>query len=209
MYRKLDEQFEPKDVRRLKIIQLALETCRVSGRVSSYYIFEICRAIESGMLLASIELSTTLLELWIRDLLVIRKLTQTKISDKRELPYHLAKADIVIEGLKRGKSYKEMVIELQKLGVIEQSECEWLMLIFNKIRNPLHHGLSGRLLGHSTSFICLEEDEISKSDKIFAGLFSNSPHDRLNRFERFLDEEVINHLEGVVNFLAAHPIPKC
>ncbi|NRF16514.1 hypothetical protein [Vibrio coralliilyticus] len=209
MYRSIYEQLEDKDVRRLKIVQMGLETCRVPGRVSSYYIFEICRAIESGLLLASFELSTTLLELWLRDLLVVRKLTTLSISDKREIPYHLAQLDMEIEGIKRGMSYRDMVLELQELEVIEQSEREWLMHIFNNVRNPLHHGLSGKLIGRRAPSILKYKENITTQDKILASIFGgfDSPHRRLDNFEKLLDDEAISILEGVLNFLAAHPIP--
>ena len=74
--RSLEEQFEPKVAERLRLVSEAFLALRVHGRVSNYYLLEIARTIDHGMLLAAIELATTLLEIWLRDLLVIRKSTQ-------------------------------------------------------------------------------------------------------------------------------------
>lgn len=78
--RSLEEQFEPKRANCLRLIKEAFLALRVNGRVFSYYLPEISRAIDRGMLLAAIHLATTLLEIWLRDLLVIRKATQNAVK---------------------------------------------------------------------------------------------------------------------------------
>lgn len=206
--RTLEEQLEPDKSRRLRIVQKAYEALRVRGRVSSYYIFEISRAIDSGMLLASIELATTLLEIWLRDLLVIRKATQQPSKSKYELRFRITKMDRELEGVARGVGYKRIVKELEKLEVIDSGEKRWLDSLYGELRNPLHHGLSGRMLDPVVEYDDLLDSARTTEEMFLASIFCSSPEGRSEAFEEYLDNAAIQHLEAIVNFLAAHQIPR-
>lgn len=206
--RTLEEQLEPDKSSRLRIIQHAYESLRVRGRVSSYYIFEISRAIDSGMLLASIELATTLLEIWLRDLLVIRKAMQHSVTSEHEFSWVTTKLDREYEGRVRGVGYKEIVNELVKLKVIDSEERQWLDSLYGELRNPLHHGLSGRLLDPEFKHLDFLGSAKTKEEMFLASLFCSSPDRRSEVFEEYLDNDVMQHLEAIVNFLAAHQISR-
>lgn len=206
--RSLEDQLEPAIAQRLRIVQAALLSFRIEQRTSSYYLFEIGRALDGGMLLAALELSTTLLEIWVRDLLVIRKVTQHKITSRHQLSWLLTKIDREIEGTERGTGFPRIVKELRELEVLEDSEVDWLNSVYGKIRNSLHHGLSGRLIDPEMEHRDLLDTPGSKEAMFLAGIFCSSPTRRRDEFEEFIDKQATVVLEQIVNFLAAHPIPK-
>jgi hypothetical protein len=206
--RSLEDQLEPAIAQRLRIVQAALLSFRIEPRTSSYYLFEIGRALDVGMLLAALELSTTLLEIWVRDLLVIRKVTQHKITSRHQLSLLLTKIDREIEGTERGLGFSQIVKELGELEVLEKPEVDWLNSVYGKIRNSLHHGLSGRLIDPEMEHRDLLDAPDSKEAMFVTAAFFSSPTKRRDVFEEFIDTQATIILEQIVNFLAEHPIPK-
>jgi hypothetical protein len=169
---------------------------------------EISRCIDRGMLLAAMELCTTLVEIWLRDLLVVRKATTDLSINKDQYKLLITKYDREIEGSdKRGLSSHKIISQLTELNVLNTEEIEWLHSLFNKVRNPLHHGLTGRLVDSEYHSRDLVESATSKEQILLATIFGNSPEQRLSSFEEFLDREAINILEETLNFLANHDLP--
>lgn len=205
--RSLEEQFEPERANRLRLIEEAFLALRVSGRVSGYYLSEISRAIDRGMLLAAIQLATTLLEIWLRDLLVIRKVTQNTIKSTHELRWLMTKIDREIEGIDNGSRFADLIRELQTLEVIDEGEVSWLKETYKQLRNPLHHGISGRIVDPEFAQREMLNEPKNKEGMFLASIFASAPDRRINQFEEFVDHEIEQHLEGIVNFLAAHQIP--
>lgn len=206
--RSLEEQLEAESCQKLRVIQASFESIRIRGRVSSYYIMEISRCIDRGMLLAAIELCTTLVEIWLRDLLVIRKATNDLSINKNQYKLLITKYDREIEGSnKRGLSSHKIIGQLTELQVLNDEEVKWLHSLFNKVRNPLHHGLTGKLLDPEYHSKNLVESATSKEEMLLATIFGNSPEQRLSQFEEFLDQEAIGILEETLNFLANHDLP--
>lgn len=206
--RSLEQQLEAKHCKKLRVIQASFESLRIRGRVSSYYIMEISRCIDRGMLLAAIELSTTLVEIWLRDLLVVRKASTDLSIDKYQYRLLITKYDREIEGSKeRGLSSHIIISQLTELDVLNSKEVEWLQSFFNKVRNPLHHGLTGKFLDPEYHSQDLVDSATSKEEILLAEVFGNSPEKRLSCFEEFLDREAIGILEGTLNFLANHALP--
>ncbi|MFT5602892.1 MAG: hypothetical protein ACI9N1_003154 [Flavobacteriales bacterium] len=206
--RSLEEQIESKRTSKLRLIQKGFESIRIQGRVSSYYIMEISRCIDRGMFLASIELCTTLVEIWLRDLLVVRKAT-TDLSISKDL-YRLliTKYDREIEGAsKRGLSSHRIIKELEELDVLTTSEVDWLMTLFKKVRNLFHHGLSGRVVDPDYKSEEINLEPSSRTEAFLALAFGNPPDSRLLDFEEFLDLEAERILEETLNFLSIHELP--
>ncbi|WP_289028110.1 hypothetical protein [uncultured Paraglaciecola sp.] len=206
--RSLEEQLEAESCQKLRIIQASFESIRIQGRVSSYYVMDISRCIDRGMLLAAIELCTTLIEIWLRDLLVVRKATTDLSINKEQYKRLITKYDREIEGSdKRGLSSHQIISQLAKLNVLNTEEVEWLHSLFNKVRNPLHHGLTGKLVDPEYHSRDLVESAISKEEVLLATIFGNYPEQRLSSFEEFLDREAIGILEEALNFLVNHNLP--
>lgn len=114
--RALEHQVEPELARRFRVAQHALASLRVTGRASSYYSFEIHRAVDSGMFLSVIILCSSLLEIWLRDLLVIRKATQSSPKSKREFEWRISQVDREIEGDECGMSFGDILKKTRRAG---------------------------------------------------------------------------------------------
>lgn len=199
IYHRVDEPIATRFV----VVAEALYSLRCKGRASRIYIKEIVEAIYLGLLLAAIDLSTTLIELWIRDLLVIERLKQSTYRSKRELLNQLAKIDQEIEGVKNGMSFRKMCEELKDLESITSPEFDWLLSFYETVRTPFHHGISGRIVNSSnrhTDFLNYAE--------LLGGYFRPKPHRRADNLENSIYDLALPVLENVVNFLAAHPVPK-
>lgn len=205
--RRLYNRVEEPLANRLRVVSLALLELRVDGRASRIYINEISEAIDQGLLLAATELATTLLEIWVRDLLVVRKITKSKIKSRGELDYLLTKIDLETEGISRGLMFPAMCGELLELNGITQDELEWLQTIYKKTRTPLHHGISGRIVGSNEIDKDFIDNASSKEEMLLATVFCSPPHRRANDFEDFIYESSVEILEGIVNFLGTHQIP--
>lgn len=173
--RSLEEQFKPERANRLRLIEGAFLALRVSGRVSNYYLLEISRAIDRGMLLAAIHLASTLLEIWLRDLLVIRKATQNSVKSKHELCWLITKIDREIEGVNGGLRFGELVRELRTLEVIDENEASWLKETYKQLRNPLHHGISGRIVDPDFEGREMLNTPKSKEEMFLASIFASAP----------------------------------
>lgn len=188
--RGLANRVEPEIAQRLYIVREALLALKVDSRASRIYINEIADAIDCGLLLAAIDLATALVEIWVRDLLVIRKVTLVELKDKRKLSALISRIDKEIEGIERGQMFGSMCRELLALDVIDARELNWLEELYKRIRIPLHHGVSGRIVDTDNNGCDLLPDTASDVDLLF-GLFSaKPPHRRADSFEDFLYSEV-------------------
>ena len=205
--RRLYDRVEEPLANRLRVVSLALLELRVDGRSSRIYINEIAEAIDQGLLLAATELATTLLEIWVRDLLVVRRATKSEIKSRRELDYLLMKIDLEIEGISRGLMFSTMCNELLELNVITQAELEWLQNIYKKTRTPLHHGISGRIVGSNEIDKDFIDNASSMENMFLATVLCSPPHRRANDLEDSIYESSAEILEGIVNFLGTHQIP--
>lgn len=193
---------------RFVVVAEALNSLPREKRASHIYINEIAEAIYLGLLLAAIELSTTLIELWIRDLLVIERLKQTNYRSKHELLVQLTKIDREIEGLKNGMSFRKMCEELKDQESITGTEFDWLLSLYETVRTPFHHGISGRIVDPDNRYGDFLNEDSPKEAMFLIRIFGSVPHRRADDLENSIYDLALPVLEKVVNFLAAHPVPK-
>jgi hypothetical protein len=206
--RTIHQRVEESEATRFLIVAEALRSLRSEGRASRIYINEIVEAIHLGLLLSAIELSTTLIEIWIRDLLVIERLKKNTYRSKHELHARLTKIDREIEGLDYGMSFRKMCNELRELESITAVELNWLLSQYERIRTPFHHGISGRIVDPDNRAEDFLNDGSSKEAMFLAGIIGSAPHRRANDLEDHVYSAALPVLEAVVNFLAAHPLPR-
>ena len=201
--RLLEEQVEPAYASRLRSVQTELTAARRPGRVSSYYIFEVCRAIDVGMLLSAMTVSTVLIEIWLRDMLASSLGDKKDISDRIERDWNIASIDASIEEDRRASGHK-IIRELAKLDVVDKSEVDWLRQKYQPFRNTLLHGISGRLVGGSLS---TSPNELNRSrESMFLDTLLCGPDSRLDEFENLLDRDACDYLEKVTEFIRNHPL---
>ncbi|WP_096702235.1 hypothetical protein [Magnetospirillum sp. 15-1] len=197
--RPIEQQLSTAEAKRFRRIQQDFKAIRPGGRSASFFIAEISRSIDAGLLLSAIILSGTLLELWFRDLLVIQ-------VSKRNAAI-TGRADLIIidkeiegaGGADRGHEFSKIVDDLCRYGVIDSAEKVELNNFYRSIRVPFHHGLSGRLVSHSV----LGDDE---DMTLFLDELINDPNSRSRQLEDFVDNMAVDILDGVVKFLANHPL---
>ena len=154
--RSLEKQIGLRNAKRFRNVGKKFLAVRVNGRVSSYYLEEIATCIDFGSLLATVHLTITLLEIWIRDLHVNHTVSQIPIKSRIENLAQHSKIDREIEGVgkerdiegveKFGISFKDMVKKLHNHKIIDDSEKVWLNKTYDHLRNPLLHGISGRIV---------------------------------------------------------------
>lgn len=203
-YRGLSARVSGREAARLRIIKEALLSLKVDGRASNIYINEIADAIEGGLLLAAIGLATTLMELWLRDLLVINKVEKIGFGNKHERNWLLTKVDKDVEGIERGLMFIDIAKELLEMEAIESDELEWLKTVYKRVRNPLHHGISGRIVDPENRANDLLKNAQTKEEMFLGSIFGSTPHRRANELEDFVCAESAKILGDIVNFLAAH-----
>jgi hypothetical protein len=185
--RSLEKRVGPDVATQFRLVATALHALSPNGRVSKIYIREICEAIDVGLVLSAMTLSMALLEIWLRDLLVLEISKRTGKD--------LASVDRDVESGKRFL-FDKIIDALMSYEVLNSTECEFLKNQYKKFRIPLHHGISGRLLDGEQPFDFGGD----------LGLAISSPKNRANDFEDFAFLECLEIMREVVNFLGRHQI---
>lgn len=203
--RGLDERVDTHTAERLRTITSALSALQVESYASRIYVREIVESVNNGLFLSAIVLSTILLEIWVRDLLVIHMCIQERQATKKDLQYRLIQIDREVEGARRGKSFKEICCDLIKMKVIQKDEHEKIQNIYDKFRTPLLHGITGRIVDprHLN-----EREHPDTWTDTFLAITLGAVHRRANSLEDVVYGSVTSVLADIVNFMGAHQIPK-
>lgn len=197
--RPIEQQIRHAKAKRFRRIQQDFNAVRPGGRSASFFIAEISRSIDAGLLLSAIVLSTTLLELWLRELLGNQVSSRNAIITGQASP---ARIDRELEGsdeIGRGHMFAEIADDLYRYGVINLREINWLNSFYRSIRVPFHHGLTGRLVYREV--MGGDEETASVLDELL-----NDPKNRSRQLEDFVDDRAGDILDGVVKFLLNHPL---
>jgi len=188
MIRPLHEQFEAEKVQEIREIQSSFNSLPFEGRAAKYFIIEIISCLDAGLLLAALEVATTFLELFVRDLLVIARCG----SNVTSRPLFLDKVRRELEDEER-LSFGGMVDELEGLEVIDPSDAHEIKDFYKTVRVPVHHGLTRRLIC-GPSYI---------PEDFYDWLFSG-PKDRLHEVEKLVEDDSIRHLSDIANFIVKY-----
>ena len=207
MVRGLDERVDTCTARYLRTVTSALSALQVESYASRIYIREIVESVNNGLFLSAIVLSTILLEIWVRDLLVIHMCAQEGRVTKKDMQYRLIQIDREVEGTRRGKSFKDICCDLIKMKVIQKDEHEKIQNIYDKFRTPLLHGITGRIVDprHPNE---REHPYASTDTFMFLEITLSAVHQRANSLEDVVYGSVTSVLADIVNFMGAHQIPK-
>ena len=145
IFRPLEKQHSAKIVKRIQKIQSRLIKSIYDEGPSQYLIYEINLTLEATLWLATILLISILMEMTIRDLLFYHTLHKKKVN-----PFISDKVSIlerqIEDSIKPRYSIKYILRELKKKKLIDVNEMNCLELLFERTRNPLHHGLFQRLV---------------------------------------------------------------
>lgn len=150
--RSIEEQFEPEEVGIIRGIQSDLRALNFRHGACSIYVTEIQQALEAGLLLSSLTLMTSFLELFIRDIMIVTDDSFISLvaasPAKRYRQRWIILADLrrFYEDSRPDWSFGKMLDELCRRQVIDESEVQELKSYYNKVRTPLHHGLTRRFV---------------------------------------------------------------
>lgn len=148
MLRSLDKQFPPKKVAQLKLLSDRLRKFSFPPGASRYYALELASCIEAGALLGALVVGSSLLELYVRALVVSHasKVRRSTVSKKKSLEGMLEE--------KRDLSFAGLIDSLVSVGLFEKLDGKKAKAIYKYIRIPLLHGLPRRFVRqHQESFV--------------------------------------------------------
>ena len=188
LLRPLEKQFEAKTVKKIREQIESFRNLNLPGGPCHYYVIEIMRALEAGLLLAAIELSASLLELSLRELVFFNR-EKSVISDHEFGPFlgKLARRfDLEYE---RNMMFTQLMDELESTGFASHNDTESIKRFYKETRIPIHHGLSGRYVAKSQE---------CPSGDFFSVLSSTSIHS----FEDALEKNTLDDLRLVTSFLS-------
>lgn len=182
MTRPYTEQFSPQQA--AKISELIHDFDRISSARPGYVVFssEIRGCLFNGLLLAALGVSSSLLELFVRDLVVALRIQQRYSGDMglRGQVENDLEAD-------RQLGFVQMVQELTDL-VITPADAKELERFYDSIRIPLSHGLIRRFTSDGTGWL----------EDLFADVA------RRSKLEDAIESRAIGAIEFVVAIIARY-----
>ena len=186
--RKLEKQFVPEKVTLIREIQTDVSSLKFKGGVGRYYAKELIFSLEAGLLLASLHLSSSLLELFVRDLLIndyslnlLKRNVYYKKLHEMEKQYE--------DGNKPQWTFFKMTEELYKRKIIKKREADDIKGFYKKIRIPILHGLSRR-------FVRNYEDDF------FEEIFGRMTRD--HRLEELIEDQALILIKTAASFMKKH-----
>ena len=193
--RRLDEQFEAQTVLRLRAIQASIASLPFKGGAGRYYAKELIYSIEAGLLLASLHIISSLLELFVRDLLI-------SVSANRS-----TRSDVNINDIERKYedeskplwTFSKMLDALSTQNIIGRADVDALKSFYRDVRIPLYHGLTRRFVRIHDGYA--PETDTENSFDIFLGRTI-----RAHRIEDHLEESAISLLEVAASFMVSYSV---
>jgi hypothetical protein len=194
--RPLQEQFPKQTVRRIRTLQLDLASLPFRDGAGRFYAKELERSLEAGLLLASLYLATSLLELFVRDLLIYDDAHDSASGNRNEKVRVLDNLEKYYEDAARPQwSFSKLVIELGMRRIIDDSDVATIKEFYEEIRVPIHHGLTRRFLRGER-----ESESLDTLEDLFNGIFlwRNS---RERMIENRLEGEAIDLIAVAIAFV--------
>jgi hypothetical protein len=190
LLRPLEQQFEAETVTKIRLLIEAFRALEVPAGPGRYYMSEIARSLEAGLLLAAIELSASLLELVVREL--VARLQEQNADPRHEFGPHLgARSRRLDLEYDRHSMFTQLLDKLESSSVVKSEDAALVRKFYKETRIPLHHGLPGRYVSRSQQ---------RPTNDLIAVLSVASRHS----FEQALEQRAIEELGRVVNFLAVY-----
>ena len=195
--RPIEQQFENEKIIKIREIQRQSQSLRFQTGAGPYYTKEVIKCLEAGLLLAALQVATALLELFVRDLLIIE-------IYKKEFPEGLTSSDYrklgkIEKDIEDGHPrfyFNKIISELAKDNIIKEQDREKIYSVYKNVRIPLHHGLTRRFVRLFSKVEIDDENDDPLVDTIFLRK-SGRDHD----LEEVLEDNTLNYLIIVVDFI--------
>lgn len=189
--RKLEEQFEQETVDRIRALQSSLNSLPSIGGAVPHYVKELHYTLEAGLLLASLHLSLSFLELFVRETLISSMAQSTGFGNDNDLEKSLE------DGTNPQWNFYKMIDELRKLGILNGRDAEEIKEYYKQIRIPVHHGLTRRFI-RNLDLYTGEDSGIFMEDLFLSR--STRPHD----LEEHLEDNGIMLIEQIIAFITKY-----
>ncbi len=143
--RKLDKQFSRSKLKRIREIERRLQSLKspVEQFDVRYLSLEAVGSLEAGLLFASLQVMTSLLEFIARHLFIYHRsldATSRSRATRDDLIYDISKA---IEE-DRSFGFPKLLEELKAIKIFTTREVRKMLELYKRIRNPIHHAITGR-----------------------------------------------------------------
>ncbi|MDD2389514.1 MAG: hypothetical protein PHP23_07270 [Desulfobacterales bacterium] len=184
MIRGYEEQFKGKIVKQIQGLLCRINSIKLSQKVSRYYLVDLSLCLQAGALLGALHLSSTILELTIREMVI--KLTTDalpKTNNNRNIEKELED--------KRHLGFSKLVEILESEGFFDSKDAELSLQFYKDVRIPLHHGLPRRFVSNHDDFL------FDFHEKIFGGTYHTTMHD----FERVIEEKSLSLIETAIGII--------
>jgi len=143
--RRLEERFEASTVEQIRALQLRLERLQITFSASRYFGAETIRCLEAGLILAALQVSTSMLELLVRETVIDRRMGRVATSPRTDLD--ALECSLMREAEEdRSLSFVGMVRELEQHQALNADEADRLRSTYRDIRIQLHHAIIGRFV---------------------------------------------------------------
>jgi hypothetical protein len=180
MVQKLEKQFEGETLEQILRITRKTKKLNFHGSACDYYSKSLIDNLEMGCLLGSLLISTSLLEVFIRSLVVkyCKEATAKYIDLEKILEED------------RSMSFSDLIYTLNGFGLFE--EPEKTIEIYNKVRIPLQHGLVERFV---------ESHNINQEDNFNWREVFQIDYTSLHSLESVIEEESLNYIENIIDII--------
>jgi hypothetical protein len=168
MIRPLNQQFDAEAVRSIRALIDRIGRLYLPTGSSRYYAVELAHCLEAGLLLGSLHVAASLLELVVRGTIAERlAMAHSKPTDwehRLEEMRHLG--------------FSKLIDYLVNAGLFEEADGDSAKGFYNAVRIPIHHGLPRRYVTH--------HDETKAFMKEFIGIsMLTTSHDLEDVIEDF------------------------
>lgn len=181
MIRPLEKQFNAAKCAEIRRLITKFSTLPFKEGPCRYFVLEVAGCLEVGLLLSAVSIASILLETFLRELLILRRL-QT-----RELTTSLFdKLERETEDGRPRLSFDDIVDELTG-DVLDSSDAEAAKEFYKTVRIPIHHGITRR-------FIAIAKTGEESWLDTYRGL-------RLHHLEELVEENATKHLRSIVNLI--------
>lgn len=180
MVRPLEEQFNAETVKSIR--SLIDRTCALNfpDGSSRYYAVELAHCLEAGVLLGSLHVAASLLELVVRGIAIERlgQATQEPIDWEHRLEEM------------RHLGFKKLVDHLVEADLFAEDDGNAAKKFYDAVRIPVHHGLPGR-------YVAVHDEIIAAMKPLLGFSMPTSSRDLEDVIERF----AVSQIESVVGII--------
>lgn len=191
--RPLNQQFEPDKAQRIRELESLFQSLPFENKAAKYFTIEVVRCLEAGLLLAAFEVAMSLLELFIRELLIMTRFgSDSGLGDTPSRQLFRDTVEREVEDVEH-LSLNQMMDELEGLEIISERDSDKVKELYKTVRVPIHHGLTRRLL-FPPSFV----------PKDYLDFFFSGARNRFHKLEELVEDNAIRHLFDVVDFMGKY-----